>query len=263
MTVTIAIAILKFRFNQGFAARHEIIAGWISQCFAYACVYASIAAIILHFRGLNGWNLPEVFLLLGLHLAAYSLGASVTFTQFRDLEDMVERGEFDTLLLRPIGAWLYICLSGLNFSYVGHLCLAATLVVWATLSLNLQWDVRMVSFATISVLSGAVAIGAVISIFSSTALVLGSSRYLFSVFFGLWELSRYPLDIYPDALRFILLVITPFGYLGYVPTGILLGKEIPILHELAGPACIVVGPIYAILAVRYWRACVGYYLRHR
>ena len=83
--------------------RGALFIGWVAQAIGYAGTYASIALIITRFENLGGWNWTEMALLLAFHLLAYALGASLSFVQFRDMEERVRLGTFDAILVKPIG----------------------------------------------------------------------------------------------------------------------------------------------------------------
>ena len=51
--------------------------------------------------------------------------------QLRDLEEVVRRGQFDVLMVKPFSPWAYIVFSRLNVGYAGHVVLAVGLMAWA------------------------------------------------------------------------------------------------------------------------------------
>jgi ABC-2 type transport system permease protein len=93
----------------------------------------------------------------------------------------------------------------------------------------------------------------------ASAIVLVQSSYLYAIFFGFWELSRFPLNIYPAALQWAMLTVLPLGYMSYVPAAVLLGKDVVILGSLAGPVSLLAGPLSVLLAMAHWRYCIRHY----
>ena len=124
--------------------RGALVIGWIAQAIGYGGVYASIALILTRFENLGGWSWPQMALLLAFHLLAYALGASLSFVQFRDMEEKVRLGTFDAILVKPIGTWTYLAFSGLNIEYGGHIALAIGLMIWSMANLPLEWSAPLV-----------------------------------------------------------------------------------------------------------------------
>ena len=93
----------------------------------------------------------------------------------------------------------------------------------------------------------------------ATALIWVRSRHLFSIFFGFWELARYPLNIFPLPLQIMMITFAPLGFLAFIPTAVALGKPVPILGDWAGPASLAIGPLFVLLAMAHWRYCLRNY----
>tara|TARA_R110002020_G_scaffold2200_23_gene10269 strand:- start:1482 stop:2282 length:801 start_codon:yes stop_codon:yes gene_type:complete len=239
--------------------RGALIIGWVAQAIGYAGIYASIALIITRFENLGGWSWPEMALLLAFHLLAYALGAALTFVQLRDMEEKVRLGTFDAILVKPIGAWTYLVFSGLNIEYGGHIALALGLMAWAMANLSIAWSVPTALYLFAALVSAAMLTGALMTMIGATALIWVRSRHLFSIYFGFWELARYPLNIFPLPLQIMMVTIAPLGFLAFIPAAVILGKPVPILGDWAGPASLVIGPLFVLLAALYWRHCLRNY----
>jgi ABC-2 type transport system permease protein len=225
----------------------------------YTSVYATIWVLLLKFNSLGGWDWPELALLLSYQLFTYSIGASFSFVQFRNMEELVRLGQFDALLVKPFSPWAYMTFSGLNIGYTGHIIVAVGLMVWAIGQVDVAWNAGLVLYAVASVISAAMVVAAFMTMIGASAIVLVQSSHLYAIFFGFWELSRFPLNIYPAALQWAMLTVLPLGYMSYVPAAVLLGKDVAVLGPLAGPASLLAGPLSVLLAMAHWRYCVRHY----
>jgi ABC-2 type transport system permease protein len=236
-----------------------MVLGWLSQFASYGAMYTAIALILARFGSLGGWVWPEMALLLSFHLLAYSLGASLSFVQFREMEEKVRMGTMDAILVQPIGPWVYIVFSGLNIGYFGHIMLAVGLMVWALTQVDVVWTVQSVLYFACALVSAAALIAAVMTMIGATALIWVKSNHLYQLFFGFWELARYPLQIFPLPLQVLMLSLMPMAFVAYVPVAVLLGKPVPLLGDLAGPAALAAGPLLVLLAVAHWRYALSRY----
>ena len=232
---------------------------WLSQAASYGAMYTAIGLIVSRFGTLGGWTWADMALLLSFHLLAYSTGASFSFTQFRVMEDMVRLGTMDALLVKPISPWTYLVFSGLNIGYTGHIVLALGLMGWALTQVDIGWSVPTALYFMATLVSGALVVCALMTMIGATALVWVRSRHLYQIFFGFWELARYPLVIFPMPIQLLLLTIVPLGFISTVPVAVLLDKPVPLLGDWAGPACLLAGPVMVLLAMLHWRWCLRNY----
>lgn len=232
---------------------------WISQVASYGAVYTAIALIVSRFGNLAGWTWPDMALLLSFHLLAYSLGASFSFTQFRVMEELVRLGTIDAILVKPVSPWAYLVFSGLNIGYTGHIVLAVGLMGWALTQVYIAWSLPVALFFLATLVSGALVVCALMTMIGASAMVWVRSRHLYSVFFGFWELARYPVAIFPVPIQLMLLTLVPLGFISTVPVAVLLDKPVPLLGDWAGLACILAGPVMALLATAHWRWCLRNY----
>lgn len=239
--------------------RGAMFLAWLSQGFSYGAMYATIALIIARFDNLGGWQWPDMALLLAFHLLAYSLGASLSFTQFRDIEEKVRLGTFDAILVKPVGPWTFLVFSGLNIGYGGHVILATGLMAWSLTQVGLAWSPLLVLYFVAALISAAMLTAALMTMIGTTALVWVRSRHLFSIFFGFWELARYPLNIFPAPLQMLMITLAPLAFLAFVPVAVILGKPVPLLGAWAPLASLAAGPICMLLAVFHWRWCLRNY----
>ena len=230
-----------------------------AQILSYASVFASIGILLARFDTLGGWTWPELALLFSFQLLAYSLGAALSFVQLRDLEELVRLGTFDTLLVKPFSPWVYLVFSGLNIGYVGHVVLALALMGWAIAAVPVEWGVGSALFLVGTLASASLLTAAIITMIGATALIWVRSNHLFSIFFGFWELTRYPLNIFPGGIQIVLITAVPLALTSSVPVGALLGKDIPILGDWAGVVSLLAGPLWVLLAIAHWRYAIGKY----
>lgn len=125
--------------------------------------------------------------------------------------------------------------------------------------MNLQVSV---SFGSIFVLTVGAIFGALIitsfkAAFSSLAFIFKRSGPLLQIIYNFTVYAKYPIAIYPEAIKFILIFILPFGLFVSMPVDTLLyGNHSPYLLSL-----IIVGVSIAFFAVAalVWSFCARKY----
>lgn len=239
--------------------RGALVLMWIAQAFGYIATYGTIWLILSRFEVLRGWTWPDMAFLLGFHILAYASGAAFSFTQMRGIEDLVRKGTFDVLLIKPVSPWAYLVFSGLNIGYGGHIALGIGMCVWAALSADVTWTPGLALFAVGAYVSGAMLVAALMTMIGACALLWGRSRALYAIFFGVWQLARYPLGIYAGPIQAVMLTVMPLAFLAYVPVAVMLGKDVAVLGAWGAPLCLLVGPLAVAVASLHWRYCINHY----
>jgi ABC-2 type transport system permease protein len=231
----------------------------IAQIITYGSSFAMIWILADRFGTIAGWDWSELALLFSFHLLGYSLGACLSFTQMRQLEEAVRVGTLDTLLTKPISPWAYMVFSGLNPGYTGHALLGIGLMAWSLTIVDIPWSPGWVLYFIAALISAGMVTGAILTIIGATALIWVRSNHLYSLFFGFWELSRYPLNIFPAAIQGAMLTVVPLGFMAAVPVAVMLGKPVPLLGDWAGLIAVLAGPFFVALAMWQWRYAINKY----
>lgn len=231
----------------------------IAMIITYASSFAVIWLLVARFDTLAGWDWGELALLYSFHTLSYAIGASFSFTQMRDLEEHVRLGTFDAMLTRPMSPWVYLVFARFNIGYASHIILAVTLMVWALVTVKIDWSLGWVAYFAASLLSAALVTASIMTMIGATALAWTRSNHLYSLYFGFWELSRYPLNLYPAAIQGVMLTVVPLAFMAAVPVAVLVGKPVPLLGDFAPVAALLSGPVLAGLCVLFWRYATSQY----
>jgi ABC-2 type transport system permease protein len=249
----VILMLIRMHIRSEMEYRGAFLLDRLAQVLAYSAAFAGIWILLARFGTLGGWDRPELAFLLSFQLLAYSLGAAFSFVQFREFEELVRRGTLDALLVRPVSTWAYLTFSGFNIGYAGHVVLAVGVMAWSLGSVEISLSLGRILFLGAALVSASMLVAAVMMMIGASAIVLVQSRHLYSIFFGFWELTRYPIHIYPAALQWLLMTVMPLAFMNYVPVAVALGKTVPILGAAAGPAALCAGPVSAGLAAILWR----------
>jgi ABC-2 type transport system permease protein len=231
----------------------------VAQIITYGSSFAMIWIIADRFGGIAGWNWADLAMLFSFHLIGYSAGAAMSFTQMRQLEEAIRLGTLDTILTKPISPWAYMIFSGFNIGYAGHGILGVALMALAFANVEIEWSLAAVGYFVASLVSAAMVTGAILTAIGATALIWTRSNHLYSLYFGFWELSRYPLNIFPGIIQGLMLTILPLGFMAAVPVAVLLDKPVPFLGNWAGPVALLAGPAFVLITAAYWRYAMSEY----
>jgi ABC-2 type transport system permease protein len=221
-----------------------------------------LAILILfnYFGELAGWRAGEVALLYGLVMVAFGLSEMVA-AGFDVFPQSIQRGEFDRLLLRPVGIFVQVLAADFQLRRLGRvaqgglalgLAMAWTPIVWTPLKV-LYLPVILVS--GVVMFSALLVLGAVLCFWT-----IQSIEIVNTVTYGGTEMASYPLPIYHEVLQRFFTFVVPLAFVSYFPALYLLDR--PELQHLPGwlpGATPVAAALLALLAWLAWRVGVRHY----
>ncbi|MEN0130559.1 MAG: ABC-2 family transporter protein [Brevundimonas sp.] len=208
-------------------------------------------AIFRRIPTINGWDFWQVGLMYALVYVAEGV-TSLFFNGLWALTGMVNRGEFDRLLVRPYSVLAQVMSSNIGVNGLGNVVLGGAMTGIALAHLDVAWDAGRVLLA-IALLVGAVGVKVGLTIASNASGFWIPGPYsLFALsIHQVGELARYPLTIYSTLIRGLLTFVLPFAFMSYFPVSALLGVgEHPWLGYLT--------PLVAV-----WTIWVGVWLTRR
>lgn len=198
----------------------EVVFGLIVQSIGFAFIWV----VLGKFQAIGGWTLQEVTLLYGLQLMGHALW-SLAFSRITNIEAMVQLGEYDTMLIRPLPISLQFMFGGFRIAVLGDLLGAIILLGVGLRSAGIEWSLIKVIFLILAVIGASLVRGAVE--LAGTALVFrtmvsGWLNYMWYLVFG--QFGSYPLDIFGARLRNVLTYVIPVAFVAWVPAAVLLDR---------------------------------------
>jgi ABC-2 type transport system permease protein len=226
-----------------------------------ALEFATIAILLARFGGVAGWTLVEVALLYGMTAMALSLAEMIGRGFDAPFEQMMERGTFDSVLIRPLGAFFQVLASEFQLRRLGRTLQGITVLTYAFAQLPIVWTPAKLLLLPLAILSGAAIYGGLVVIGATICFWTIKTPEVINAFtFGGEELSSYPLSIYSRPLRAVFLYIVPLGFANYPAALLLLDRADP--HGL--PAWLawlapIVAALFFAVALVFWRLGVSKY----
>lgn len=194
---------------------------------------------------IGGWTMPEVALLYGL--VSVSLGlAQAVGSGFEDFDEMVRRGQFDQVLIRPRGTFVQVLASQVPLRRMGRIAQGLLALGLALYWLDLDWGVGAWLFAAVTLLAGALFFLGLFLFRAALCFVTVESQEATNILtYGGQEMASYPMHIYGTWFRRVFVYLVPLAFVNYFPALVLLGKDNPLggppfAPFLAAPACALV-----------------------
>lgn len=205
-------------------------------------------------------TLTEVALLYGMANVGFAI-AEAFGRGFDMFAAMVKSGDFDRLLLRPLGTALQVGASQVQLMRIGRLTQGAAVLGWAAWTLGLDWGVAEVALLVAAIASGACMFVGLFVLQATLAFwTIDRLEIVNTVTYGGVETTQFPLPIYDRWLRWLFIAVIPLACATYFPALALLGRSDP----LGAPAWVpwiapAIGPPFLVLALWIWRFGVRHY----
>lgn len=231
------------------------------QITTYASLFFSLWILVDKFQNIAGWNFYELMYLYTLNLFTYAVAGMFVKHPMLDLEGMIQSGEFDCFITKPLNPLIHIIIRQFEYTFSGHMILCVITFIISINHLEIDWNIKQALLFIINIISG-IAIQAALMIIagSSSFFVVKSRTFVETGIYDLRKYIDYPLSIYHKGIQFVLTFILPYGFVNFYPAEIVLGKNTGNFFQTwylyLGP---LIGIIFMGTALLIWRVGIRHY----
>jgi ABC-2 type transport system permease protein len=210
---------------------------------------AFIALVFQSVPHIAGWSFAEILFIYGF--AQIPRGIDHMFTDMLWLFSYryIVKGEFDRFLVRPMNPLFQLIIERFQSDGLGEVIVGVLTLTYAWQQLKLQVTIDRILWLVVLVFFAAVIYTAIKLAVTSIAYWVGFAQSYLYMTYQLSVFVKYPMGIYPQWLKFIVMWMIPFAFTGYYPAAFLLGKE---SWQLGGLMVIVVAIVSITLAYQIW-----------
>ncbi len=209
------------------------------------------------FKMIQGWTLPELAILYSIMQMGFAAAES-TARAFDNFGQLIKRGDFDRVLLRPLGSLFQVAASEIQLMRLGRFFQGLTVLLWACNSLDITFFSYQTSVIIFSIAGtgclfyGLMVLQATLSFWTTETLELMNITT-----YGGLETGQYPMSIYKWPLRAFFTFIIPLSCVAFYPMSALLKQETTYSWiGIAGPS---LGIIFLLLSFKFWKLGVRHY----
>jgi len=205
---------------------------WVSLLNSLLNFGTGILGVIVLFgqiETVGGWSFASTLTVLGVYLtvgAVRDLFISPSLDSLTGMDGEVWIGTFDFTLLRPVDTQFLASVRRWRLFALFDLLLGLGVLIVAVLRLGTALTAAHLITFLAALAAGTITLYAILLAFSG--LVFWSPGFLFSwVFDGIFQMARYPVRLYPGALRLLLTWVVPVGVITTIPAQALTGELSP------------------------------------
>jgi ABC-2 type transport system permease protein len=223
--------------------------------------FAQIFLVFGAFGTLGGWRTGEVAVLYAV--TSISFGLAELFGGGIDLfPDLIRKGEFDRVLLRPASALLQVSTSDFKLRRLGRLSEGiVTFFIGLALLGGLRWTFAKAAVLALGILSGSVIFIAILLLGAVVCFWTVETTELTNILtYGGREMLSWPLTIYSQSLQRVFVFVVPLAFGTFIPTCYLLDRPLPFgLPGWLALAAPLVALAFAVAARVAWSFGVRHY----
>jgi ABC-2 type transport system permease protein len=182
-----------------------------------------LRAVFSRIPRLDGWTFAEVVVIFSMMVIAEGVG-SLCFEGAWHLPWLINQGELDYALVRPLSVIAQVMSSQVGLNGIGNLVTGGILLGWGLRHATVHWSVLTVAAALVLFVS-AIMIKLSITLATNAPMFwLTSSTFsLSNAIHQIGELGRYPVTIYTGVVQVGISVVIPFAFVGFFPASAVLG----------------------------------------
>ncbi len=184
---------------------------------------------------IRGWSFWEVAFIYAMIFFTEGF-ASLFFEGIWRISGIVNRGELDRLLVRPISPILQILASAVGINGVGNILIGGVIIYQSLHHVQIEWTLSKIGFGLLLLLSGIVIRASIY--FSACCQVFwtGSPNNAFgNMVHTLSDFAKFPITIYNLGVQAIITVLVPYAFISFFPAAYLFNKGNWALYGFLSP----------------------------
>jgi ABC-2 type transport system permease protein len=231
---------------------------------AGTCLIAALdlVAIVVLFANVDvmvGWSALQICVLFGIAQLSFAV-AELAVGHLDRLPIELRAGTFDGVLVKPRSSLLLIVASDFTLRRVGQVALAFCVLVLSWSRVGPRLDPYVIALTLLTVATGTAIFCGIWVIGAATTFWTVDTMEITNAFtYGGRQLSTFPIGIYSQWVRRLVLFVVPLGCVAYFPVRYLVGLEprnaSSLVRFVGVPAAIAVGTVAGFV----WRAAVRTY----
>jgi len=174
---------------------------------------------------LHGWSREEVLFIYGYSMLPTALFNFLAPNLYQFGDRYVIQGEFDRVLLRPLGSLPQVLFESFSLEAVGTALVGVVLILYTASDLGLTFGVVDYVWLFVSSLAGGVILLSVFVLVASLQFHFEDRFGIGAPVFNMINFGRYPLPIFNEVIQFILRWVIPFGFVAFYPATHFFARE--------------------------------------
>lgn len=211
-------------------------------------------ALFDRFKQVQGWSLEDVAILYGVMHVGFSI-PEIFARGFDNFGVIMKMGDFDRMLLRPLGTLLQLASREIHWMRFGRFLQGSLILFWGYFQQHEPQHLAILILVILGIAAlfyGLFIIQATLTFWTTETLELMNITT-----FGGLEAGQYPMSIYKPLLRGFFTFVIPLAFVAYYPIASLFHHEsLPYWLATLAP---LVGFVFLYFSSQLWNLGVRHY----
>ena len=195
----------------------NVIIGIIAFLFAEATSLLTLYFLVSTVPSIDGYSIYQVGLLFGLVNMAVGIDHLLTDKLWTVAYFEVKLGKLDHMFLRPLPILFQVIASEVQLEALGELIIALAMIILCGSQAQITGGIGAILLVILGIICAAVIISSFKILVASLAFKFKRSGPLLQFIYNFSGFTKYPMTIYPKAIRVILTFIIPLGLCLFYP----------------------------------------------
>lgn len=216
--------IMKQNFKALTGFRSDFIIVMLSSAFTQLLGIMFLWVVYQRIPEINGWSFWEIAFVYAMVYFTEGF-TSFFFEGCWSIGLLVNKGELDRMLIRPMPLVFQILTSQIGINGASNIVIGSIILVQSLQHVNIHWTLLKI-LMTLLLLLSSVAIRAAINFISNSSAFwthYPSNAVGFMVH-SISDFAKYPITIYSFALQAFITIIVPYAFLSFFPAAYLFDK---------------------------------------
>ncbi len=224
---------LKMHLMSELEYKSSFILSCISQTITLFSYILVIISLFGRFSSIASFNMYEV--LISFSIIRFGVSFNEIFARGMDkFDNLIVKGTFDQLLLRPKNIILQVLTTDSNFVKFPKLIEILLILIFAIIKLNIKLTFLKILTLFLMILSSIVIFFGIFLLAASYCFLTIQGLEVRNIFtHGGAEMAQYPISIYNKPFVFIFTFLIPYAFINYYPLLYFIGRSNNILYALS------------------------------
>lgn len=173
---------------------------------------------------IQGWTYEQVVFLYGFSQIPRGIDHFFTDNLWNLAWNQVVNGEFDRYILRPVNILFQVISEKIQPDAIGEILVGIVLMYYSVKKGVFTLNIISVLIIIVSILFGSVIYMSIKLLFASLAFWIKISGTILYTAYETSNFSKYPISMYPNAIKLVITFIIPFACVSYFPVCCITGK---------------------------------------
>lgn len=197
---------------------------FLSQILVVFGYYYTIICLFNRFSDIKGFTLYEVLLTFGIITFGFSF--CETFARGIDqFDDLIVKGTFDKLMLRPRNLLFQACCDQFQFSKLSRVLQAIIVIIISMIKMDVTWSFDKILTLILMLISSVVLFFSIFILMAAYCFYTVKGLEVRNVLTdGCKQMAQYPIGIFKKGFVSFFTYVIPFGLVNYYPLLYILGR---------------------------------------